>query len=82
VTIRVRLFATLRERAGRAEESLHVDGPMTVGQLWDHLRSENPGLAEFPGRVAFAVNQEYVDSRRSLRDDDEVAFIPPVSGGS
>ena len=79
--VRLRFFAALRERAGASELARELARPTTVGALWDDLRRERPRLAEFRGAVAFAVNQEYVDSKRTLQDNDEVAFIPPVSGG-
>ena len=80
--VRLRFFAILRERVGTAELTRELDGPATVGELWSALRREHSALAEFRGTVAFAVNQEYVDSKTTLQDNDEVAFIPPVSGGS
>ena len=80
--VRLRFFAVLRERAGAAELTREVDERTTVGGLWEALRRERAALAEFRGSVAFAVNQEYVDSKTTLQDNDEVAFIPPVSGGS
>jgi molybdopterin converting factor subunit 1 len=79
--IRLRFFASLRERAGASELTREIARPTTVGTLWEELRREHPRLAEFHGAVAFAVNQEYVDSKTTLQDNDEVAFIPPVSGG-
>lgn len=79
--VRVLFFAALRERAGATERIHEVAGPLTVGELWEQLRRERPALAEFRGAVAFARNQEYVDSKTTLQDNDEVAFIPPVSGG-
>jgi len=80
--VRVRFFAVLRERAGTAELRCKAPPETTVGELWAIIRRERPALAEFRGSVAFARNQEYVDSETPLQDNDEVAFIPPVSGGS
>lgn len=80
--VRVRFFATLRERAGVAELERTLAAPTTVADLWETLRSENPKLGAYGGRIAFAVNEAYVDSKTPLQDNDEVAFIPPVSGGS
>jgi MoaE-MoaD fusion protein len=80
--VRLRFFATLRERAGVGETAFEFDRPVTVGELWDLVRAERPKLAAYGDRVAFAVNEEYVDSKTTLQDNDEVAFIPPVSGGS
>jgi molybdopterin converting factor subunit 1 len=81
VRVRLRFFASLRERAGASDLVRELVRPITVGALWDELRREHPRLAEFHGAVAFAINQEYVDSKMTLQDNDEVAFIPPVSGG-
>ena len=53
----------------------------TVQGLWDTLRREHPGLAGVELRLLYAVNSEYVRLEQPLADGDEVAFIPPVSGG-
>jgi MoaE-MoaD fusion protein len=73
--IQVRLFAGLRERAGWAEREL--DGLERVADVWPAL-----ALGEEPEGLLYAVNREYADRRRELRDGDEVALIPPVSGGA
>jgi molybdopterin synthase catalytic subunit/molybdopterin converting factor small subunit len=73
--IRVRVFAGLRERAGWSEREL--DRVATVGDVWAAL-----GLGEEPDGLLYAVNQEYADRARELADGDEVALIPPVSGGA
>ncbi len=80
--LRLRLFATLRERA-RASE-LHREFPdgTTVAAIWHALVREFPALGGHRDSVGFAVNQEYVTGDYCPRDNDEVAFIPPVSGGS
>ena len=75
VRIKVRLFAGLREQAGYAEREL--DGVARVGDVWAAL-----DLGEQPGGLLYAVNREYADPQRELADGDEVALIPPVSGGS
>lgn len=80
--VRVLFFAALRERAKASEMVIEAPAETTVGELWDRLCRERPALAAFDARVAFARNQEYVDSKMTLQDNDEVAFIPPVSGGS
>jgi molybdopterin synthase catalytic subunit len=73
--IRVRLFAGLREQAGWSEREL--DGLERVGDVWAAL-----GLGEEPAGLLYAVNREYADRERRLDDGDEIALIPPVSGGS
>ena len=73
--VSVRLFAGLRERAGTAR--LEVDGVERVEDVWAKL-----GLGDEPGGLLYAVNREYVERGAALHDGDEVAVIPPVSGGA
>lgn len=73
--MKVRLFAGLRERAGWGEREL--DGVARVGDVWPAL-----GLGPEPEGLLYAVNKEYADGGHELADGDEVAIIPPVSGGS
>ena len=72
----VRLFAGLRERAGTAQRGLELPDGSSVGDVWSALN-----LGEEPAGLLWAVNQEYVQRDRELAEDDEVAVIPPVSGG-
>ena len=78
-------FAWLRQRTGVGQEELPLpDGVATVGELVDWLKARGPGYArafEQPRAVRAAVNQEYVPYDHPLRDGDEVAFFPPVTGG-
>ena len=73
--IRVRLFAGLRERAGWSEREL--DGIERLSDVWPALR-----LGDEPAGLLYAVNREYAEPERELADCDEVALIPPVSGGA
>jgi len=75
VTVTVRLFAGLRERAGWSRREL--EGVARVADVWPAL-----GLGDEPPGLAYAVNREYADRGRELADGDEVALIPPVSGGA
>jgi molybdopterin synthase catalytic subunit len=75
VRVKVRLFAGLRERAGWNERE--VDGVTHVGDVWPAL-----GLGPEPEGLLYAVNREYAQRELELADGDEVAVIPPVSGGS
>ncbi len=77
----IKLFATLRERARAAELSREFPDGTTVGEIWSRLLGEFPALGGHHDGVAFAVNQEYVSGDFRPRNEDEVAFIPPVSGG-
>jgi molybdopterin converting factor small subunit len=71
----------LRERAGRADVVWDVGPGETVGGLWAALCSAFPSLSKADQQVTFAVNRQYVDRLCRLNDNDEVAIIPPVSGG-
>jgi MoaE-MoaD fusion protein len=73
--VTVRLFAGLRERAGRSR--LELDDVARVEDVWSKL-----DLGEEPPGLLYAVNREYVSREQELADGDEVALIPPVSGGS
>jgi molybdopterin synthase catalytic subunit len=75
VAVRVRLFAGLRERAGWSEREL--EGVERLADVWPAL-----DLGEEPKGLLYAVNKEYADPDRPLADGDEVALIPPVSGGA
>lgn len=79
--IRLRFFASLRERLGRGEDSCELPEGATVETVWAELKRRHPELAELESSLAFAVAQEYVDRHHPLQDDDELAVIPPVSGG-
>jgi molybdopterin synthase catalytic subunit len=81
VHIRVRLFAIQRELAGTREVALDLADGATVADAWDALVAQHPAVA--PGRdfVRFARNGAYADAATTVEDGDEVAMIPPVSGG-
>jgi MoaE-MoaD fusion protein len=80
MTVRVRFFASLRERLRSSEVLREVPSGATVGDLVALLHQDFPAFAG-SGRVSIAVNAEYVDPGHALADGDEVALIPPVSGG-
>jgi molybdopterin synthase catalytic subunit len=75
MTVTVRLFAGLRERAGWSK--CELEGVGSVGDVWTEL-----GLGDEPPGLLYAVNREYAARDQRLVDGDEVALIPPVSGGS
>ena len=75
VRVTVRLFAGLRERAGKAR--IELEDVERVDDVWPRL-----GLGEEPPGLLYALNREYVERGRALSDGDEVAVIPPVSGGA
>jgi MoaE-MoaD fusion protein len=72
--VTVKLFAGLRERAGWGERELEA---ASVAEVWPQLE-----LGEEPAGLLYAVNQEYAERTTALSDGDEVAIIPPVSGGA
>lgn len=81
--VTVLLFAILRERAGRDQIELSLPEGATVAEAVEALRSED-GLADVIGRlpVRMAVNREYAEAGATLTSGDELALVPPVSGGS
>lgn len=81
MTIRVRLFARLRELAG--DDSLVMELPegSTIADLRHLLGEKNPNLAGLLTRCAVAVEEDFAEETRRLHEGCEVAFLPPVSGG-
>lgn len=83
--LKILYFAALRERMGRTDEDLPIPpGAATVADLIAHLTARDPaGSAAFahPALVRAAVNQEFATNAAPIRDGDEIAFFPPVTGG-
>jgi MoaE-MoaD fusion protein len=79
ICVRVRLFASYREAAGTARLEVPLRSGCRVGELIEQLAEQVPSVKTARGMIA--VNQAYVGPDFELHDDDEVAFIPPVSGG-
>jgi molybdopterin synthase catalytic subunit len=82
MNILIRYFAAHRDITGRSEETMALGAGATVASVWAQLVEHYPRLAPYSGRLLFAVNQEFATADTVLADGDEVAFIPPVSGGS
>lgn len=81
MNVRIKFFAMLRERAGVAEVSKEIEAGSSVADLWRQLQKDYPKL-DVPGiRLLYAVNQNYVGLDHKLNENDEVVFVPPVSGG-
>ena len=74
--VRIRLFAGLRERAGTGARELELTDGATLGDVWPAL-----ALGDEPSGLLYAVNKRYAGTETALADGDEVALIPPVSGG-
>lgn len=79
--VTVRLFARLRDLAGSGELVRDVATPATVETIWRSLVSEMPELQQYERTMSVAVNADYAKMSAIVADGDEVAFLPPVSGG-
>lgn len=77
MSIRVRYFASLREKMGRVEENLAAEGISTIADVWNAVSGGLP----LPDRTLCAVNMDYATPDSAVKDGDEVAFFPPVTGG-
>jgi molybdopterin synthase catalytic subunit len=82
IRVRVLLFAVQRQLAGAREVALELPAPATIAAAWDALVDRYPVLAPGRSSVRFARNGTYADASEPLADGDEVAMIPPVSGGA
>jgi molybdopterin converting factor subunit 1 len=81
VHVTVRLFARLRELAGSGELTTELPDGSTARDAWNAIAHDHPPLAAYATTVSCAVNETYARFTTPLRDGDEVAFLPPVSGG-
>jgi len=77
MSLQVRYFASLRERMGRASDSIDDINVASVAEVWARVSGNKP----FPENMLVAVNMEYAGLDRQVKDGDEVAFFPPVTGG-
>jgi molybdopterin converting factor subunit 1 len=80
IAVRARYFARLRELAGVENEVVHVSVGATLGDAYSAAREKHPALPEREG-VRGAVNQEFAGWDSKIANGDEIAYIPPVSGG-
>lgn len=79
--VTVRLFARLRDLVGAGELDREVPSGATVRTVWDELVREYPQIAPYADSMSCAVNIDYARMTTAVSDGDEVAFLPPVSGG-
>lgn len=79
--IQIKLFAIYQEVIGQQELELQVPVGMTVGQVLEQLIQQYPSLERWRSQTRFGVNQEFVGEETRLQAEDEVVFVPPVSGG-
>ena len=82
MTLRVRLFARARDLAGAELLLVEVPDGATVAELRRRIEALVPALAGLLPRCAVAVNTDFADDTQPLSDADEIALLPPVSGGS
>lgn len=80
--VKIRLFASQREVVGQRELELDMPEGSTAGDVVTRLTNEYPRLARVATSTMLAVNREYVDQKTELKEGDEVALLPPVSGGT
>jgi len=78
MSIQVKIFASLRERLGSDGMELPADGIATVADVWARVAPNQP----LAGSVLMAVNMDYAQADQPVVDGDEVAFFPPVTGGT
>ena len=79
--VTIRLFARLRELAGSGELRRELPDTSTAWSAWESVAQEFPEVAPYATTISCAVNEEYARLTTRLKDGDEVAFLPPVSGG-
>ena len=79
--VTVRLFARLRDLAGSGELVRDVTAPATVQTVWRSLVADMPALQDYERTMSVAVNADYSKMSAAVSEGDEVAFMPPVSGG-
>jgi molybdopterin converting factor subunit 1 len=79
--VTVRLFARLRDLAGSGELVRDVPDPATIEQVWRSLVKDMPALGDYERTMSVALNTDYSRMSATVKDGDEVAFLPPVSGG-
>jgi molybdopterin converting factor subunit 1 len=79
--VTIRLFARLRDIAGAGDLSREAEPGATVHDVWRALVSDFPEMARYESSISSAVNADYARMTVTIADGDEIAFLPPVSGG-
>ena len=80
--VRVLFFGMLKDVVGRGSDSLTLPAGATLGDLLARYQKQFPRLQQFLPSLALSINQEYAAATQPLRENDEVALLPPVSGGA
>ncbi len=78
--INLKLFGITREIFGKSDDKINLEGKLSVAVFLENMKKQYPALADLSS-ILVAVNNEYAESDMILADNDEVALIPPVSGG-
>ena len=81
IRVKLLLFAVLRDIVGADEQNLTLTKGATADEVWQSLRERHSSLSGYQHAPMTAVNMQYVQPSAVLNDGDELAFIPPVSGG-
>jgi molybdopterin synthase catalytic subunit/molybdopterin converting factor small subunit len=80
--VRVLFFGMLKDLAGRGSDLLNLPERATLGDVFNHYEENTPRLGELAPSIAISLNQEFAGLEAKLKEGDEIAFLPPVSGGS
>lgn len=79
--VKVLFFGQLKDIVGRSEDALDLNAPQSLGSIFDRYAGLHPALAGLAGSIVLARNQQFAGRTETVSDGDEVAFLPPVSGG-
>ncbi len=79
--VKLLLFASLKDIAGRRDLEMELDDGSTLQQVTEKLASLYPEIGRMQNSVRIAINQEFADESIPLNNGDEIAFLPPMSGG-
>jgi molybdopterin synthase catalytic subunit/molybdopterin converting factor small subunit len=79
--VRVLFFGMLKDLAGRGSDLLNLPEHATLGDVFTHYEEITPRLGELAASIAISINQEFAGTDARLKEGDEIAFLPPVSGG-
>ena len=79
--VTIRLFGRLQDLAGASVLEREIEAPATAAGVWQALAAEHPSIAPYAQSVSVAVNADFARMTARLEEGDEVAFLPPVSGG-
>ena len=81
IQVTVKLFAIFQEVLTTDEIKLKLKTGTSVSQIFDHLVSQHPSLEKWRSLTRYAINQHFAEAQTILQNGDEIALIPPVSGG-